>query len=241
MGKFKEGERLSKKEAIAHQSYATAREGKPFSKQVSPEAYDEAQMFVEQLKTREFDWLGINWNKVDLRNIEDIRDVERRLDIAVRTAIEKDGSGLTISSFLRGYKPVLTLAMSAMFLFSSACGNVSSNISKEVQEKGEAEHKEAVQIAKESHVVIHSAEDKKYVGLIRNWMDGHPEIRTVSLSRVWDTGKDNKYRYNVTLALFANDGRIVSRYANSSDSIEKCIEIALEQAGAKLSGTQIHR
>ncbi|MBI5798822.1 MAG: hypothetical protein HZB10_02735 [Candidatus Yonathbacteria bacterium] len=90
------GGRLKENEALVYQQYATDIEGKGFSEQASPEAYGEAEKLLRQFQDPKFDWLGVDWEKVDFKNLKDIKNVEDRVRLAAKfmlqEAKEKDPS-----------------------------------------------------------------------------------------------------------------------------------------------------
>jgi hypothetical protein len=77
-------ERLSNNESLLYQTYATEIEGKDFNEQASPEAYEEAEKLLRQFQDPKFDWLGVDWNKIDFKNLKDIKDVEKRVRLAAQ-------------------------------------------------------------------------------------------------------------------------------------------------------------
>lgn len=88
MEKGPKNELLSEEEANVYQDYATKLDGKKFSEQSSVETYKEAEKLIEKLRDSQFDWLGIDWNKIDFNDIKQIQDLEIRLDEAARSVIE---------------------------------------------------------------------------------------------------------------------------------------------------------
>jgi hypothetical protein len=113
-------ERLSKEEALLYQEYATKLENKEFSEQASGEAYEEAEQLLEKLKDSNFDWLGIDWDKVDLKNSNELRDVEKRLDAAVKSLseAEKEDGGILRRIVSNSKGVVIPLALSIALLLN---------------------------------------------------------------------------------------------------------------------------
>jgi hypothetical protein len=74
--------KLTNNEALLYQTYATQVEGKKFDEQASPEAYGEAEKLLRQFQDPKFDWLGVDWDKVDFKNLKDVEDVEERVRFA---------------------------------------------------------------------------------------------------------------------------------------------------------------
>ena len=88
-------ERLSNDEALLYQEYATKIEGREFSEQADKESYKEAENLIEKLRGSGLDWVGIEWDKIDLKDIRQIRGTQERLDTVARLVLEsraKDGT-----------------------------------------------------------------------------------------------------------------------------------------------------
>lgn len=111
--------KLSEHEAMLYQDYASSLSGKSFSEKVDDKSYQEAEIFLEKLKGRQIDGLNIRWDKLDLRDISQYKEVEERLDEAVRCVIRstKDRNLIT---FLEKYKGIiLPIALSVAILVNA--------------------------------------------------------------------------------------------------------------------------
>lgn len=73
-----ESGRYSEQEALHAQSLATEREDLEFSEQASSESYAEAEKVIEQLRDEKFDWLGINWDNVDVASTNTLIESQLR-------------------------------------------------------------------------------------------------------------------------------------------------------------------
>ena len=80
-------EKLTERESRAYQDYATKKEGKEFSERVSEESYHEAQELINRLRNKDFDWLKIDWDKIDFNNASSVKEAELVLDKAVREVV----------------------------------------------------------------------------------------------------------------------------------------------------------
>lgn len=136
--KMKFESRLNKEEALVYQDYASTAEAAPFSEKASPEAYAEAEMLLARLREKEFDWLGIDWKKIDLRDAHQYDELEKRLDVAVRQ-IAESGKDKKLGKFVTGLgKTVIPLATTVWLLLTPSIGStaeksVGKNV--ELQEK----------------------------------------------------------------------------------------------------------
>lgn len=81
-------DKLTKEQALLYQEYATKSEGKKFSERAGKEAYKEAEELLAKLKDKKFDFLGIDWGKIDFDNMEQVSDIQERLDVAARAILE---------------------------------------------------------------------------------------------------------------------------------------------------------
>lgn len=130
-------ERLKEEEALLYQQYATDIEEKGFSEQASPEAYLEAEKLLRQFQDPKFSWLGVDWEKVDFKNLRDIKDVENRVQLAAQfllqevkekdpslfeKLVEKLGGVSKVADILQGTAGItlLTFALSSLFLADNA-------------------------------------------------------------------------------------------------------------------------
>ena len=79
-------ERLSKEEAGIYQDYATTKENKYFSEQASEEGYKEAERLIQKLRDAgvSFEFLDLDWDKIDFRDTRNLADTEERLFAAPR-------------------------------------------------------------------------------------------------------------------------------------------------------------
>lgn len=68
-------QQLSNDEALAFQDYATKKDGIEFSKKADENSYLEAERLLEKLKDKKFDWLDIQWDKVDLSAVGQYKEI----------------------------------------------------------------------------------------------------------------------------------------------------------------------
>lgn len=114
-------EHLSSEEALLYQEYATKIEGREFSEQADEQAYKEAENLIEKLKGGGLDWVGIEWDKIDLKDIHQIREAQERLDTAARLVLEsraKDGT----KEENQKWKSVLNATKGVLLPFVAAMG-----------------------------------------------------------------------------------------------------------------------
>ncbi len=76
-------EKLTKEEAWLYQSYASSLEGIGFSEQASRDTYKEAEQFLQELKEKRINWLGIDWGKLDFNNISQTQGAKKRIGQAL--------------------------------------------------------------------------------------------------------------------------------------------------------------
>jgi hypothetical protein len=86
-------EPLSLEQALLFQEYATKLENIEFSIKASDESYEEAKKLLDKLKDSGFSWLNIDWDKIDLNNIGEIKDIEKRLSDTAKEIIKSQQMG----------------------------------------------------------------------------------------------------------------------------------------------------
>lgn len=119
-------ERLSQEEAILYQVYATEIEGKGINEQASEESYAEAEKLLARLKEKNFDWLKIDWNQIDFKNVEHVKDIEGRLDVAIKQMVVdgKDETGAFSKLVNRFRNTTIPIALAVLAL----CGSVPMSV-----------------------------------------------------------------------------------------------------------------
>jgi len=105
-------ERLSSEEALLYQEYATKVAGKKFNEQADNTAYQEAEEVIKKLNDAKFDWLGIDWGKIDTKDIDKISETEQRIDFIVRQLVSngEDHNGMLadlVNKFKHGCIPIM--------------------------------------------------------------------------------------------------------------------------------------
>ena len=150
-------ERLSKEEAGIYQDYATTKENKYFSEQASEEGYKEAERLIQKLRDAgvSFEFLDLDWDKIDFRDTRNLADTEERLVAAVRQFLDQIEAGAgedketkttieQVKDYLstNGKKAALYLLLSAGVLTANIgeglAANVQSKVNMGVNEKIES-------------------------------------------------------------------------------------------------------
>lgn len=84
-------ERLALEESLVYQDYASKKEGLPFSEKASIDSYREARIFLNILEEKQFNLDGIDLSKFDFNNLDQIQEVEKRLDSALKSIYQNKG------------------------------------------------------------------------------------------------------------------------------------------------------
>lgn len=130
----KKDELLTSEEAVVYQDYATTLSGREFSEQATMSAYMEAEDLINRLRDREFDWLNIDWDKLDFNDVKQIQIFQKRLNAAVQSVIQSQSESgdeqekgviKAISQFINSH-PV-SLAVLASILIAAGVKNVIQN------------------------------------------------------------------------------------------------------------------
>jgi hypothetical protein len=137
--------RLNKNEALLYQDYATNLEGKKFSEKAEASSYEEAEMLLDKLKNKNFDWLKIDWGKFDLKNIDQYQELEERLDEAAKMVVGKEKSAIG-KAMARLEGMVLPIAVSIGILLASPnfVESKTKEVSKDTKKIEEVENAENV-------------------------------------------------------------------------------------------------
>lgn len=147
------------------------------------------QMLAERLRDADLDWLEINLDKINFQNEEEVREVERRLDLAARAVVEKNEPKITVGEFFRKNKFMLPFAMAASILLNQACRNPENE--KKPQGAGAVYEQvlKEIQEAKKDGIVLDfygetiNIEDVKNIDVIRQWKNNHPDVARVNWTR----------------------------------------------------------
>jgi len=113
--------KLTLEESLVYQDYASKKEGVSFSEKASGESYREAQIFLDIIRRSKVDLAGVDLPKIDFGNIEQIREVEKRLDSAVREIYQakKENEDSKIQQFLEKTKGIILPLVFSSFILSS--------------------------------------------------------------------------------------------------------------------------
>ena len=114
-------ELLTKEQALLYQDYATKLDGKDFPDKASEKSYIEADELIRKLKSKDFNWLNIDWQKIDLKDVAELELFEDRLDMAAKQILEaQSGKNRSVSEFLKEHRNIiLPLAISAAVVLTS--------------------------------------------------------------------------------------------------------------------------
>ncbi|MCX6761743.1 MAG: hypothetical protein NTY33_02760 [Candidatus Moranbacteria bacterium] len=171
--------KLSEEQALLYQEYATKLEGKEFSEKSSNEAYEEADMLLKKLQDSQFDWLGIDWDKVDFKDSSQIRDMEKRLDAAVRSLAqnEKDNDGILRKIANSSKGAILPFALSVMLLMNAGGAKAAEGWANELESQRakyypDAEKKEPVRV---KYRINDHNPMMFYENPIYDWAEANPE------------------------------------------------------------------
>jgi hypothetical protein len=117
--------RTTEEEALMMQDYASAKKGEAFSEKQSEQDYLEAEKLVEMLKDKKFDWLNIDWGKIDLKSTKDYYNLEKRLNAAVQEILKSQEKSTAWSKLQGIYMP---LVLCAALLISGCTGKIGPEI-----------------------------------------------------------------------------------------------------------------
>lgn len=206
-GKFEgapKDKRFSQEEALVYQDYATKKEGAAFSEKAGESSYEEAEKLIEYLRSKNFDWIGIDWDKVDFRNAQERATVEKRLDAALRELIgieDPDGKS-GISSYLRSMKGVILPFVLAASLIAgktaeSAWPSIPANMRSKTTEKAQTlksggsetnplrdANIEFKHDTRAGRVSPETPESYRFYSMIMEWKSAHPEVKNITIDSV---------------------------------------------------------
>lgn len=205
------GERYSMEEALAAQQYATDKEGKGFSEKASETSYAEAERVIGLLRDKKFDWLGIDWKKVDFKNIG--ADAETRIRAGLETVLaahkKKDAKKKPGAAAVRKFAP--WTAVAAMLI--AACAKEPRSPRQELFE-AQREHMLSSTIGDQRHIVPTGAIEDLHELMEEAAVDSSIQIESyeeVGYSpRARAAIKDFKDRFERIRTLVVTGERIVS-------------------------------
>lgn len=142
-------ERLTKEQALLYQEYATKSEGKKLSERAGKGAYEEAEQLLAKLKDKKFDFLGIDWDKIDFDNMEQVSDVQERLDVAARAILEtqpedEEAGEKGLMSKLGEMKKFIILPLALSIGIISGCSDPKAEKIEKARIKKETEQQAAL-------------------------------------------------------------------------------------------------
>ena len=239
---------LSEDEALLTQQYATQQEEAGFSEKASPETYAEAQKIIEQLRQDKFDWVGIDWDNIDLRNVGG-SNIEARLNAALQAVLESGGSkedlneGVRKPSTLRRVLPWMAAASTLL----AACQGSSPDA--KTRENFTREFNEIAQAAeRDTNIVTEGDQWMVDRVLIAGWKEAHPEVERVVVGEIKltvdESGKPQQ-AWGSEVTVFLKSGRvfttpIVGRYSSAVGTDEGMAEgVRQDRAAAQGVALQV--
>jgi hypothetical protein len=177
--------RLSESEALLYQYYATSKEGLKPSKEgyissveATIQSYEEADQLIEKLRDKKFDFLQIDWKNLDLKDIDQFNELEKRLDEAVRMIanLQEKSELKSLTDKFKGV--ILPLILSASILLSQ--GIPAEARSQENKAKETVKQEE---VLSDFSLKILGAETPRYKKLLSDWI-GEKEKRGVLIENI---------------------------------------------------------
>lgn len=195
--------RLSQEEALLYQEYATKIANKEFNEQSDEGSYQEAEELIDKLKDEKFDFLGIDWDKVKVGDINKISEAEQRLDFVIRQLVidGKDHGGV-LAGLADKFKSAVIPLVAAFAVFSA--GEFPKDAMAEsvaVYQKGHMENEGKVNIVIDERLEVtegrisknHEFEMKVNItSSIKKWLLENPDTANQIDAIVVETAVDER-------------------------------------------------
>lgn len=139
-------ERLGKEEALLYQSYATEKEGVDFSEQADEQSYAEADLLIKELQSRGFDFDGMDYNALNLRDAYKLDKLNDRLEKSIAKLVnpKTDSKGILekINGVLgvSGIGKTLVLISICSSLFATSKDALAFDSTKNSERKSQQPH-----------------------------------------------------------------------------------------------------
>jgi len=156
----------------------------------------EADQFIKLLERKEFDFLGIDWQELDLSNLNQVEKAKSRISTALETILqEQNVDKLTMVSFRRN-QGRLTLSLLSMMLASTLLTKgVQFGVerSKQMQKIEQIERDKREKITGAFQEFVSDYNKDMLVG----WMDKNSEIKNIEIDYLASDGKGNNHRWHI--------------------------------------------
>ena len=210
---------------MVFQDYATKKDGIEFSQKAKEESYLEAERLLGKLKDERFNWLGIQWDQIDLSDIGQYQKMEERLSAVANQLLISQGGNILPEEIkeIKGKGLALSMTLSISILLSMVNLGLANNVSAdELKSKQtiESSHGEAKNPAMQEIKVDHDANDlrveKQAVEKLEFLMsfyddkEGYSKARdAIALTAFTNISPKDAFKYYDKIKAFVGDGEPV--------------------------------